>query len=334
MGDLTQELADKLRIWVDQNYADENSLKNLMNDVIDEQTDFEHIITFLDESSSSQHRAFATVLRQTFEIVLRDRLKQIEKEQNRVPDDLYFALLDMYEVPNLPEELAGILTTNYDSYLESAIRRSSNRSLDVGVAFEHSAIGGGRTRLLKLHGSFEWSETWPITKVDGGVTLWIPPGIQKAKGHYPFNLVWGLARELLDCDVLRVVGSRLGPNDWDLISLLFATRHTNVTRGPYKLELIDSPAQAIKLQTAHPYLGVTSLFELESIGKFLISEVGGGDPREYSSLGSDERAAIVDKATNHNWFRLWLTQKAEVTYRELGSVKTNEGAFERLMESY
>jgi hypothetical protein len=334
MRDLTQELADRLRAFIDREHPSESRLKNLMNDVIDERTDVEHIITFLDDSSSSLHRQFATTLRQTFEDVLRDRLQQIVDEQGRVPDDLYVALLDIYDIPNLPEELAGILTTNYDSFLESAIRGSAKRALDVGVGFERDTIGE-LTRLLKLHGSFEWNTTWPITKANGGVTLWIPPGIQKAKAHYPFNLLWGLAREMLDCDVLRVVGSRLGPNDWDLISLLFATRHTNVSRGPYRVELIDSPGQALKLQDAHPYLGVTSILEIDSIGKFLVSEIGGGDPREYHSLSTEERKAIVDKAgAHHNWFRLWLKQKAEAIYRDLGSVETDAGAVQRFLESY
>jgi len=332
MGDLTQELADRLREVVQRDFGGEESLNALVNNVIDERTDFEHVITFLDESPSKLHKGFADVLRQTFEDVLRNRLRQIQSEQGATPDRLYFALLDMHEVPGLGEELRGFLTLNYDSYLEHAITRSQTHSLDAGVYISPSPAPNEPIRVLKLHGSFDWDDAWPIT-TRGEATLWIPPGIQKAKERYPFNLLWGLARELLDCDVLRIVGCRLGANDWDLISLLFTTRHTNTARAPYRTEIIDAPEQARRLQFDFPYLGAQSLLEIEPIGSQLIAEFTGGSPRAYATLTTPEQEEVIRKAgTNRNWFLLWLKLKAEATYRDLGSVATKQGEFQRLLE--
>lgn len=334
MRDLSLDLATKLRELVEKEYPGEILLRNLVNDVINEETDFEHIITFLDESTSSLHRGFANILRETFESVLRERLSAIEKEQSRIPDDLYFALLDMHSLPNLDEELAGMLTLNYDGYLESAVKRSTSRALDVGIALDRNIDTAGCTIVLKLHGSFDWSETWPVSKTATGRTLWIPPGIQKAKERYPFNLIWGLARELLDCDVLRVVGCRLSSNDWDLISLLFSTQHTNASGKPYRVELIDSPKRALELQSAHPYLGVQSILELDLVGDALVGELTNSDPRPFSSLTPEEQRLAIDKASNSNWFMLWLKHRAESMFERIGTVTTNEGAFARLMEAY
>src|SRR5207249_3124295 len=126
--------------------------------------------------------------------------------------------------PRFNEELGGILTINYDEYIEQAIQSFQDQSVDFGIDVRGNERKRNSIRLLKLHGSFGWEDAWPIV-VKGGATklCWIPPGIQKARDRYPFDVLWGLAREMLDCDVLRIVGCRLSPNDWDLISLLFST---------------------------------------------------------------------------------------------------------------
>ena len=38
------------------------------------------------------------------------------------------------------------------------------------------------------------------------------------------DLIWDKARELLDCDVLRIIGSSLSMNDWELVSLVHTTQ--------------------------------------------------------------------------------------------------------------
>ena len=296
-------------------------------------SDIEHVITFLDESASALHRQFADDLRKAFENVLRQQLEKIEEELSRAPADLYSALLDMYQVDGCPEELRGILTINYDEYIEEAVARADG-SFDFGVYVHGASSSKPGLKLLKLHGSFGWEDAWPILHGSGDTTLWIPPGIQKAKERYPFNILWGLARELLDCDVLRIIGCRLGPNDWDLISLIFTTRHTNSIRPPYTIEVIDAPLHAAELQESYPYLDVQSILEVERIGSQFVSEFSGRPPQPYASLPPGEQERVRNVAgRNQNWFRLCLKQQAEALYVELGSVKTRLGAFERLLEA-
>jgi hypothetical protein len=334
MRDLAVELGEELRTVVTREYPGNRSLEALVNDVMDENSDIEHIITFLDESPSHRHREFAAVIRITFARVLRRRLEQIRAEQGNTPDELYYALLDMHEVPGLDEQLMGFLTLNYDDYLEHAIERSPTHNLDRGVRIGASEAPTAVTRVLKLHGSFGWDDAWPITTTGSG-ELWIPPGIQKTKDRYPFNLLWGLARELLDCDVLRIIGCRLGPNDWDLISLLFTTRHVSSTSRRYRIEVIDAPNRAEEIKTDFPYLSVQSILEIDPIGRLFVSELVGGDPRSYDSLSSIEQREVVTKAgMNRNWFLIWLKLKAESAFRDLGRIDTPKGAFRKLMEAH
>ncbi len=334
MRDLAVDLAEELRTFVTGAPTENKSLEALVNDVMDEETDIEHVITFLDESPSQQHREFAAVVRTRFAKVLRERLQQIRADLGDTPDSLYYALLDMHEVTGFGEELRGFLTLNYDDYLEHAIDRSTSHLLDQGVSIRPRPAGGATTRVLKLHGSFGWDDACPITTTGSG-GLWIPPGIQKAKERYPFNVLWGLARELLDCDVLRIIGCRLGPNDWDLISLLFTTRHTSSTGWRYRIEVIDAPERAFYISRAFPYLGVQSLLEIDSIGSQLVSELIGGHPRSYRTLSPDAQKEVVSKAgTDRNWFFLWLKLKAETVYRDLGRVDTPKGALKKLMEAH
>ena len=133
MRDLGQSLADKVNDMVTKNYQEDSALTALANEVINDDTDIEHVITFLDESASALHRRFADDLRKAFESALREKLDVIEKTEGRAPTDLYRALLDMYEVDGFPEELAGILTINYDEYIEEAVETVYGQPVDFGV---------------------------------------------------------------------------------------------------------------------------------------------------------------------------------------------------------
>ena len=79
---------------------------------------------------------------------------------------------------------------------------------------------------------------FPDNRFDNIAMLDLIKSIEKVKDRYPFNLLWGKAFELLNCDVLRIVGCNLSQNDWGLISLLF---NTQLERGGiYEIELIRS----------------------------------------------------------------------------------------------
>ena len=306
-------------------------LAHAVNEIILNGADIEHIITFLDESSSAIYRDLAADLRVIFETVLKRELAQIKRALKGDRLALYAALLDMYNVEGIRERLHGVLTLNYDDYIETAARAVYGGDVDYGV--EAGRDGNGKLPVLKLHGSFAWHDVWPIRVRNGAVArpLWIPPGIRKVKDRYPFNLVWGRAREVLDCDVLRVVGCKLGPSDWDLISLLFSTRHSNVDRGkPYLVEIIDSPKVAMRLKEKYPYLDVRSMLEIDTydVGENLISELG-GPPKPFADLSPEEvknvLRAVADSDKDgkpRNWFQIWLVQMGEGIQRQLGEEAT------------
>ncbi len=337
MQDLGSELAERVRKLVEE--TDEyNTLTSLVNEVIVEDADIEHVITFLDESPSSVHRQLANDLRRTFEIVLREKLDAIEEAIDDNRFSLYAALLDMYEISEFPEELYAILTLNYDEFIEEAAASVSVHPVDFGIRLQGANTPQKSLKLLKLHGSFGWRDAWPIPKIenDNEEPLWIPPGIQKGKQRYTFNVLWGLARELLDCDMLRIIGCRLGANDWDLVSLLFTTRHAHTSKTPYVVEVIDSPARANELKRSYPYLDIRSILEIETmeIGNQLVAEFSGGAPRAFDSLTPNEQKDIYETVgTNKNWFRIWLEQMAEAFEREPGvCIKTPKGEFKKLLD--
>lgn len=335
MRDLTEPLINEVGTLARHaKYSGEDSLTNLANNVIDDATDFEQVITFLAQSPSGLHREFAEDLRRAFVDVLKARLAEIETDLGEQPVDLYEALLDMYDVEGFEEHLRGFLTLNYDEYIETAMTRMG-RDVDFGIDVGNAPSSDHGYRLLKLHGSFGWKHAWPISQQDDHVApFWIPPGILKSKDEYPFNLLWGLARELLDCDVLRIVGCNLGPNDWDLLSLLFATRHTHATRSkPYRIEVIDSPKTAAYLRAAFPYLEVRSIYEAGLAGERLLFEVSGGQEKSYGDLSPEDQARLDELIANENWFHIWLQHMAEGLYEKLGSITTSRGSFKRLMEA-
>ena len=294
----------------------------------------------MDESPSAVHRQFAEELRYVFAKVLKQELSEIKRDLGDERFALYSALLEMYLIEGCPEELCGMLSINYDEYVEEAAKSIYGKPVDYGVVVRDSDRPKSPITLLKLHGSFNWKDIWPIesSKRGSATPLWIPPGIQKAKERYPFSVLWGLAREMLNCDLLRVIGCRLSGNDWDLISLLFATRyHTQSgTDKPYTVEIIDSPKRAFELKRQYPYLQVKSIYEIEDlgVGEQFVSELVGGPPRCFEELNDDEKKRAANlNYDGKNWFRMWLKQMAEAFVRELDivSVSTENGQFEKIL---
>ena len=332
MRHLGAPLSTRLQNLVSTDYSEEQSLVDFVNTVVDEETDFEHIITFLDDAPSLRHRQFAEESRKAFAEVLRERLCSISEEVQGDEFRLYKVLLDMYSIECFCETLQGIITINYDEYLENAIEEIGRFQIDFGIHVEPPSQHGEHLRLLKLHGSFGWRDTWPISREqDSDATLWIPPGIHKAKQAYPFNVIWGLAREMLSCDILRVIGCRLGANDWDLISLLFNMRHGNAATRP-QIEVIDAPAHVAELKESYPYLELLSILEIEEIGRNLISEFTGWRPQEFSVFSGDDQKHIIERAgRDRNWFEVWLRAKVESLALDLGTVSTDLGIVEAFL---
>lgn len=335
MQDLAKPLCDKLRELTNNGFSGDDRLENIVNSIMDGSTDVEHIITFLDDTPSVTHRQFAGEMKKAFEEVLRKELNCIRKENQGDETRLYKVLVDMYNIDQFRERLQGIITINYDEFIEEAIEQVRDCSVDFGIKIEPTSQQPKRVRLLKLHGSFGWQDTWPISRGrSDGETVWIPPGIYKAKQAYPFSVLWGLAREMLSCEVLRIIGCSLKTNDWDLISLLFSMRHGSSEDHP-RIEVIDTPLHVENLKKSYPYLNVLSILEVEPIGSQLIAGITGWQAREYGKFSDEERDQIMSKLAQRpsNWFELWLTLKVESLAFEFGDISTDAGLVEEFLNA-
>lgn len=255
MSGLATDLARRMHILVDTDYASDPDLLRLVNSIVDDKADFEQLITFFEDAPSAHLCAFGRSLRDVFSDVLRAKLLEIHDEIDDRVSDLFAALIDMHLVEGNPERLAGVLSLNYDAFVERAIIGTLRGEVDYGISAPDSASPA--IRLLKLHGSFGWSDSWPVEfSLEHSGTNWIPPGIRKIKDRYPFNTLWGMARDVLDCDVLRIIGCNLGPNDWDLVSLIFGSKFAHRSRAPMEIEVIGSIQTARAIADRFPYLYV------------------------------------------------------------------------------
>ena len=297
------------------------------------------VITFLEESGRQSHNRLAADLRRVFRESLTAKLKHITDELSIVPSQLYAALIDLYQIPSFTETLGGFLTLNYDGLIEHAIHSQHGKIVDYGISLSESpANPDDSITLLKLHGSFDWLNEWPIRlhqPTEGSDPLWIPPGIQKAKEAYPFNILWGRARELLECDVLRIVGCNLSANDWDLVSMLFRTKHGHSANRVFEIELIDSPRKALELQKRFPYLKIKSLLDLTWIGKAIVTEMIGGPPQEFGTLDANTQERILSEVDRRagNSFLYWLKLKTEQVSIDLESIDTERGFISAFLNS-
>ncbi|MCP5066959.1 MAG: hypothetical protein GY946_10365, partial [bacterium] len=251
MEGLRIDLAQRTRDRVVKGFDSDPQLLQLVNSIL-EGADFEQLVTFFDDTPSEQFRKFGRELREVFSRLLRERLDEVETTIDGKVPELFAALIDMHSVGANTEELSGILSLNYDVFVERAAEQILHREVDYGLDDSHADEA---VRVLKLHGSFGWEAVWPVefTMHHTG-TNWIPPGIRKDKDRYPFNALWGRARGILDCDILRIIGCNLGPNDWDLVSLIFSSKYSNRQRSDMQIEVIGSIALWESISKQFPYL--------------------------------------------------------------------------------
>ena len=329
MKSLFEPISEMLHDRVDEKYRDHTGIRRLTNEVMgSERLDIEQLITFLEDSPAADYKEFADDLREVFSSVLRCRLEDVEKERGASQSTLYAALVDMHQVADNEECLNGFLTLNYDVLLERAIVEALGREVDFGIApLEETER---HVTVLKMHGSFGWSSNWPIkTKLRHEEGVWIPPGIKKPKNDYPFNVIWGKARELLDCDILRIIGCNLGSNDWDLVSLLFSTRHTHVSPPAYSVEVISDFETADRIARQLPYLDVRWLPEFPRIGDQIVSELFGLPPQQFGDLPKKLRLEAGPRSRKKipNPFSFWLAQMGGALMTDIGDLSTETCTF-------
>lgn len=164
---------------------------------------------------------------------------------------LHKALLELHKATSTQksEKLIGLISLNYDDVLDKAFDEIYGNpnycfSLDGDVSSQQ------RVPLLKLHGSFNWTEKEIRGKVK--TIEIIPLGANKTYLHPPYNFIWNRALELLvECDILRVIGCSMSSNDVHLIDLLFKAHLER--KDPFDIEIISFDDMGEKIQTDYGF---------------------------------------------------------------------------------
>lgn len=321
MRDITDGILDK----IDKNKI--RSLEVIKNDLTAEYADVEQIITLHESTGIPKHELIAKNLKKLFKEVIQERTEKLKPK-------LLSALIDMHEISKLNEKLEGMLTLNYENILETAVQEvKGGVNYSIEMAYKHSSLKESNSTipLLKLHGSFNWRNEFPIILSDDKNikkhedALWIPPGVEKRRERYPFSILWGRAKESLNCDILRVIGCSLSRNDWQLVSLLYATQKLNVRKEPYDIELIDYADQGKQISENYSYLRFRLISEITEVRDYLIksfsldSTVEEKLSKEIESLLSNRKTNILD---------IWLKAKGEDLKNRDIQITTPKGFFE------
>lgn len=262
----------------------------------------EYVISLIESLGTGENESAASDLRRHFQKFILDKLRV---DPGYVEPNLTKALLKFHKLPEIgtKEKLLGIMTLNYDSLLDiafSSIYGNVNYGIQCNSEDYTISTDAATPPLLKLYGSFNWQMGNPIKVLeskdflDQCTSLWIPPSIYKRTESYPFNYIWGKAFEILDCDVLRVVGCSLNQNDWGLLTLLFKTQFIQKDES-YNIELINKPLLSDELSKRFGFLkkmvGIEDIPDVKVVNKETEFEEG-----EYTGSAK-------------NWFEEWLKAK-------------------------
>jgi hypothetical protein len=274
--------------------------------ISDRGIDLEKLVSLLAATGLEVYRKLAEEIRQLY---FEDICERLRTANVLAKPRLAIGLLTMHADRQFKQQemLTGIITTNHDGLLQSAAQ-SVNTEVNIGFPFHSREIKHSDAPttppLLHLHGSFTWTFGRPIevsllgsASAYSSKTVWIPPTISKEAKDYPFNKLAGLAYELLSrhCDVLRVVGSALTQNDWNILSLVFnAQRHAELTKGaPFRIELIMPQKDGKRIVDECSYFR-----NLIPIG--FLSDGDFGDYKEEANPNTEEMK---------NPFFYWMKQK-------------------------
>lgn len=323
--DITQEIVLKIR------NEEREGLFPLSNIMLDRGVDIEHLISLLDSSHSPKHMKMASDLRRLFWEEIRHRLG---RHVTSLSPNLFAALFDMYNVNGFNEELAGVITLNYDQLAEigfAEVFGGIHYLIQMNSNHSFLRIDPSLPAFIKLHGSFNWLNRYPITLidedkvVDEGDLLWIPPGLGKTGDLYPFNLLWGHAHELLECDVLRIIGCSLSINDMHLISMVFRTQILSEDSAKYSIELINYPSACDSISNRFPYLQMLKISEQHDFLLAIASELF-TDIRSLGQLSKRHRNSIREylNPLRVNIFDQWLRFMAERILLSTSDISTEK----------
>jgi len=277
--------------------------------LVDQGMDIEKLISLLSASNVGDYERLAERIRQLY---FEDICTNLAAARVLLNPQLAIGLLTMHHNNQFRQKeiLSGIITTNHDGLLQLATQQVFT-AVNLGIPFDSKDFisdTAGAAPILQLHGSFTWVFGLPLrvsslskTSAYSARTVWIPPTILKESKSYPFNKLSGLAYELLSkhCDVLRIVGSALTQNDWNVVSMIFnAQRHRELTNGvPFRIELIMHHQGGLAITKECSYLN-----DLTPIGYLTEGSFAG-----YKDDGGDD--AVTSEMENP--FFYWLKQKIQ-----------------------
>ncbi|MCJ7546511.1 MAG: SIR2 family protein [Deltaproteobacteria bacterium] len=306
------------------------SLAKVKNELVGEGRDVEHLITLYESTGIPEHESIARDLKLLF---IEEIQKRINKLGINYKPRLLSALIDMHEIVGLGEVLQGVITLNYEDLLENAMQMvmgGVNYVISIKKRRNSLNLKPDSKPILKLHGSFNWKNDFPITLLDKKKiktpedVLWIPPGVEKKRERYPFNILWGRARELLDCDILRIIGCSLSRNDWQLISLLYTTQQLPAQQKEYIIELIDYAEVGDNLKNSYTYLSCRTIIEIKEVNEYIKNTFFPKHKREDDfTLAKSE--LLNNRKTNV--FDLWLKAKGDDIKRRDIQIDTRTGIF-------
>lgn len=313
-GLLTKDIQEK----IENKYKSRGLTKKIWNELISV-SDIEHLISVLE----TQHQNQAS---EKIRKYYRESIIEIAEPISKNPPqkNLYSVLIDYYNIENLDEELVCFITLNYEDILERTIISLFNRQIDYSLYSNSIKLLPDAIKVLKLHGSFNWQNTRPVsiknmTIKNSPNSLWIPPGVEKRKDNYPFNILWGQATEyLMQCDILRVVGCSLSRNDWGLIPILYTVQKFNVSKINTEIEIIDYPSTAQNIIDNYKYMKFTSITDIPEFLEFHKKKL----PFASSIALTEEINAKFNDRDKSNPFYEWLDAKIDYLFYKGVNIKT------------
>jgi len=279
----------------------------LWNELLSTTSNIEHLISILEYQNDFEA---SHVIRGYYRSALQDLARPFS--DNPPALNLYTVLGDLHLNVDKKEELSCILTLNYEDVLEQSLVKHLGCKLNYGIEADTNSADAQVT-VLKLHGSFSWVNCRPIQTGSGSGSnpekaLWIPPGVGKHIGNYPFNLLWGKAAEcLMMAEVVRVVGCSLSHNDWGLVPLLYAAQKLSGRRPPLAIELIDFDSVCETISDNYRYLNFTKITQIDDVVAY--------HKRTFPQASAEDLAAELkanfSDSAKGNPFSAWLQAKID-----------------------
>lgn len=217
----------------------------------EDNTNIELLISLLESNSHDIGGSTDQIVNRLKELVKQDITLMLTPDR-REKFSLHRAFFELHDLISDKEVLGGIITLNYDTILDEAYEKHYKYVPDYSFSSTRELTSEGREKvpLLKLHGSFDWGSI-EIAGRTREISI-IPLGANKNYLRLPYNFIWGRALEILaKCDILRVIGCSLSPNDVHLIDLLFKA---HVAKGKrFKIELINSQKRGEEIKERYSF---------------------------------------------------------------------------------